>query len=171
MAEAVVRSLAEHLPVEVSSAGTGVVQAVPSPKKTLKAASALGYDLGEHRSRSLADVNLDAADLVVGFEIAHVATAVVERGADRSKTWLLTQLVRALEAEPAGARQAAGSVDEARSHLARAAELRSSAPPMLDDQIADPMGRSARTHEATARTIDELCRRIVAGLFPDNSGG
>jgi len=166
LAETVARSLTEHLPVEVSSAGTDVLQPVPSPKKTLKAASALGYDLGEHRSRPLADADLDSADLVVGFEIAHVATAVVKRGADRSKTWLLPQLVRALEGEPVGAGK--GSEDlitGARARLAAADERRSPAPPMLGDQIADPMGRSSRTHQATARTIDDLCKRMVAGLF------
>lgn len=170
LAEGVTRSLTARLPVEVSSAGTDILQSVPPPKKTLKAASMLGYDLGEHRSRPLAEVDLDAVDLVVGFEIAHVATAVVERGADRTKTWLLPQLVRALETGPAGP----GSEDPvagARSRLARAAELRSAAAPMLGDQIADPIRGSARTHETTALTIEDLCRRMVAGLFRDDSGG
>ena len=166
LAEVITRSLTEGLPVEVSSAGTDVLGSVPSPKRTLKAASKLGYDLGEHRSRPLADADLDSAGLVVGFEVPHVATAVIERGADRSRTWLLPQLVRALEGGPAGTQRSSGDlIAGARSRLSRAAERRSSAPPMMGDQIADPIGRSARTHESTARTIDDLCRRMVAGLF------
>jgi protein-tyrosine phosphatase len=172
LAEVITRSLTEGLPVEVSSAGTDVLGSVPSPKRTLKAASKLGYDLGEHRSRPLADADLDSADLVVGFEIAHVATAVVERGADRSKTWLLPQLVQALEAEPGGSDKGSGNlIAGARARLARAVERRSSAPPMLGDQIADPMGRSALIHQATARTIDDLCKRMTAGLFRGAPGG
>jgi protein-tyrosine phosphatase len=165
MAEVITRTLTEGLPVGVSSAGTDIGHPAPSPKKTLKAASMLGYDLGEHRSRPLNEEELDSADLVVGFEIAHVAAAVIERKTERAKTWLLPQLVGTLErvaAEPADPEDLAGV---ARSRLAAADALRSSASPMLGDQIADPIGRSSRVHQATARTIDDLCKRMVPLLL------
>ena len=176
VAEVVTRSVTEGLPVAVSSAGTSVGQSAPSPKRTLKAASALGYELGEHRSRPLADDQLESADLVVGFEIAHVAAAVIERGTDRAKTWLLPQLVGMLERLPADApsgpdSREADPVARARARLAAADRLRSSASPMLGDQIADPMGRSAKTHQATARTIDNLCKRMVALLLSSRPNG
>ena len=170
VAEVVTRTLTEGLPVNVSSAGTDVGHPRPSPKKTLKAASMLGYDLGEHRSRRLTDEELDSADLVVGFEIAHVAAAVIERGTDRAKTWLLPQLVSTLErgpVEPPSDPQ--DLVGTARARLAAADAQRSSASPMLGDQIADPMGRRARVHEATARTIDDLCKRMVPLLLSGDS--
>jgi protein-tyrosine phosphatase len=166
MAEVVTRTLIEGLPVNVSSAGTSVGHAAPSPKKTLKAASALGYDLGDHRSRPLDNAELNAADLVVGFEIAHVAAAVIEHDADRAKTWLLPQLVGMLERLPA---QPPSDSDDlvtvARARLAAAHGQRSSASPMLGDQIADPIGRSGRVHQATARTIEDLCKRMVPLLL------
>jgi protein-tyrosine phosphatase len=166
LAEVITRTLTEGLPVGVSSAGTDIGHAAPSPKKTLKAASMLGYDLGEHRSRALDEEGLDSADLVVGFEIAHVAAAVIERKTERAKTWLLPQLVGTLErvtAEPLSDPEDLASV--ARSRLAAADALRSSASPMLGDQIADPIGRSSRVHQATARTIDDLCKRMVPLLL------
>jgi protein-tyrosine-phosphatase len=166
MAEVVTRTLIEGLPVNVSSAGTSVGHSAPSPKKTLKAASALGYDLGDHRSRPLDDAELDAADLVIGFEIAHVAAVVIERNTDRAKTWLLPQLVGMLErvaAEPPS--DSDDLVTAARARLAAADVLRSSASPMLGDQIADPIGRSGRVHQATARTIEDLCKRMVPLLL------
>jgi protein-tyrosine phosphatase len=166
VAEVVTRTLTDGMPVNVSSAGTDVGNPAPSPKKTLKAASMLGYDLGEHRSRRLADAALDSADLVIGFEIGHVAAAVIERGTDRAKTWLLPQLVTTLERGPAAASSDPEDlVRDARARLAAADEQRRSASPMLGDQLADPIGRSARVHQATARTIDDLCKRMVAGLF------
>ena len=172
VAEAVTRTLTEGLQVNVSSAGTGVVHPAPSPKKTLKAASMLGYDLGEHRSRPLTDEELASADLVVGFEIAHVATAVIERGTDRAKTWLLPQLVATLERGPAEQESDPEDlVGTARARLAAADAQRSSSSPMLGDQIADPMGHSARVHQATARTIDDLCKRMVPLLFSGSSSG
>jgi protein-tyrosine phosphatase len=168
VAEVITRTLTEGMPVNVSSAGTDVGNPAPSPKKTLKAASMLGYDLGEHRSQPLADAAaLNSADLVIGFEIAHVAAAVIDRGIDRAKTWLLPQLVTTLEGGPATPPSSPEDlVGGARARLAAADEQRSSASPMLGDQLSDPIGRSAKVHQATARTIDDLCKRMVAGLFP-----
>jgi protein-tyrosine phosphatase len=168
LAEVITRTLTEGLPVDVSSAGTDIGHPAPSPKKTLKAASMLGYDLGEHRSRPLNEEELDSADLVIGFEIAHVAAAVIERKTDRAKTWLLPQLVGTLERVAAAAEPLADPEDlagVARSRLAAADALRSSASPMLGDQIADPIGRSSRVHQATARTIEDLCKRMVPLLL------
>ena len=171
MAEVITRTFTEGMPVNVSSAGTDVGNSAPSPKKTLKAASMLGYDLGEHRSQPLADAALDSADLVIGFEIAHVAAAVIERGTDRAKTWLLPQLVSTLEGGPAApSSDSEDLVRGARARLAAADKQRSSASPMLGDQLSDPIGRSAKVHQATARTIDDLCQRMLAGLFPRPSG-
>ena len=172
VAEAVTRTLTGELPVNVSSAGTDVGHPAPSPKKTLEAASMLGYDLGEHRSRPLTDDELDSADLVVGFEIAHVAAAVIERGTDRAKTWLLPQLVATLERGPVEPpSDPEDLVGTARARLAAAHARRSSASPMLGDQIADPMGRRARVHQETARTIDDLCKRLVSRLLSSNTRG
>ncbi|MGH2750802.1 MAG: low molecular weight phosphatase family protein [Actinomycetota bacterium] len=164
LAEVMTRALTAELPVEVSSAGTHAVHPTPSPAESLWAATMLGYDLNAHLSRPLEDAKPEAADLVIGFELGHVATAVVDRDADRTKTFLLPQLVRELEnLDPVAS---GDPVVGARAQVAAAHDRRGSAPPMLEDQIADPMGRSPRTHEEAARTIEALCRALVAGLFP-----
>jgi protein-tyrosine phosphatase len=162
LAEVITRTLTEGLPVNVSSAGTAIGRPAPSPKKTLKAASMLGYDLGEHLSRPLDDAELESADLLIGFEIAHIATAVIEHNADRAKTWLLPQLIGMLERSPVEPpSNSENLVTLAHARLAAAHAQRSSASPMLGDQIADPIGRSARVHQATARTIEDLCKQMV----------
>ncbi|MBA3291470.1 MAG: hypothetical protein H0U17_08255 [Actinobacteria bacterium] len=165
LAEVITRTLADTLPVGVTSAGTMALRPTPSPIETVQAASTLGYHLIGHMSRPLAEADAAASDLVVGFELTHVATAVVDHGVDRTKTFLLKELVDALE--HAGAAAHEDIVATARSVIAAANERRASAFPGLEHQIADPIGRSARTHMETARTIDDLCRRLVTRLFPN----
>lgn len=160
----VTRSLTEGLPVEVTSAGTMALPPTPSPPETVTAASTLGYELGDHRSTPLIEVDARSFDLVIGFELQHIAAAVVDHGADRTKTFLLRQLVNSLEPPSRG--HASDQVSMARALVAQANERRGAVPPRLDDMVADPMGRSARTHMESARTIDELCRSLVARLFP-----
>jgi hypothetical protein len=75
---------------------------------------------------------------------------------------LVGTLERVAEKPPEDPEDLAGV---ARSRLAAADALRSSASPMLGDQIADPIGRSSRVHQATARTIDDLCKRMVPLLL------
>lgn len=125
----------------------------------------LGYELGDHRSRSIDEVEVSAFDLVVGFELAHVAAAVIEHGAEGSKTWLLRQLVSTLEgATPSGRLE--DPVANARALVAAAHERRGVTLSSLEDQISDPMGRPASVHRETAQLIDDLCRRLLAVLFP-----
>jgi hypothetical protein len=101
---------------------------------------------------------------VIGFELQHIATAVVDHEADRTKTFLLRQLVNLLEQPSAGHRE--NGIALARELVAEANERRGNSPPALADMIADPMGRSARTHMETATTIDALCRTLIARLVP-----
>ncbi|MDQ4059354.1 MAG: low molecular weight phosphatase family protein, partial [Actinomycetota bacterium] len=149
----VTRTLTEGLPVEVTSAGTMVLPATPSPPETVTAASSLGYELGDHRSRPLTEVDASSFDLVIGFELQHIAAAVVDYGADRTKAFLLRQLVNLLEPPSPG--DQGDQVNQAKALVAQANERRGATPPRLDDMVADPMGRSARTHIEAARTIDE----------------
>jgi len=164
VAAVITRSLTEGLPVDVSSAGTIALPPTPSPPETILAASTLGYELADHRSTPLAEVDAGSFDLVIGFELQHVAAAVIDHGADRTKTFLLRPLVNELEgaaAGPPGSRVAA-----ARALIAGANKRRGTTSPRLNDMVPDPMGHSARIHMEAARTIDELCRSLVARLFP-----
>ena len=169
LAEVITRTLTAGLPVEVSSAGTLPTQSIPSPAETQRAAASLGYDLSGHSSRGLAEEDPASADLVIGFELGHVATAVVEHHTEASRTWLLPQLVRTLEATPS--RSSDDPLVRPGRLISAAHEMRGPRPTTLEDQIPDPMGRPASIHEATARTIDDLCKRMVALLFTNNRNG
>ena len=164
LAAIITRSLSTGLPVEVSSAGTMALPPTPSPPETLLAASSLGYELGDHRSRPITEVEPTSFDLVIGFELQHVATAVVDHDTDRTKTFLLRQLVNSLR-QPADEHRG-DQIAVARALVAEASERRGTTPPGLADMIADPIGRSARTHMETTRIIDGLCRALVTRLFP-----
>jgi protein-tyrosine phosphatase len=164
LAAAITRSLTAGLPVEVSSAGTMALPPTPVPPETRLAASSLGYELGDHRSRPMTEVEPTSFDLVIGFELRHIATAVVDHETDRTKTFLLRQLVNSLPQPVDGRPGNQGAV--ARVLVADANERRGKTPPSLADMIPDPIGRSSRTHMETARTIDELCRQLVGRLFP-----
>ncbi len=170
MAEVITRALTASLPVEVSSAGTLPTHSMPSPPETQRAAARLGYDLSDHSSRGLAEEDPASADLVIGFELGHIATAVVEYDTEASKTWLLPQLVKTLEATPPLSSQDDPLVRPG-SLISAAHQLRGTRPPTFEDQIADPMGRPASIHEAMARTIDDLCKRMVAQLFTNDLDG
>jgi len=104
LAAVAARSMTAGLPVEVSSAGTMALPPTPSPSATLQAASSLGYELGDHRSSPITEVDPASFDLVIGFELQHIATAVIDHEADRTKTFLLRQLVNLLEQPSAGHR-------------------------------------------------------------------
>ena len=169
VAEVITRALTAGLPVEVSSAGTLPTQSMPSPAETQRAAATLGYDLSGHSSRGLAEQDPASADLVIGFELGHIATAVVEYETEASRTWLLSQLVRTLEATPSGSSD--DPLVRAGKLISAAHEMRGPRPTTLEDQIADPIGRPASIHEATARTIDDLCKRMAALLFTDSRNG
>ena len=59
-------------PVRVITAGTHVVENQPTSRRTRDALARLGLDASAHRSRQLADADLDAADLVIAMAAEHV---------------------------------------------------------------------------------------------------
>ena len=117
--------------------------------------TALGVDLGTHRSRPLRAGGLEQADLVVGFERAHVATAVVDAGARRGVAFTLPELVRLLGEAPLGSTQA-------RERVQAAAARRSERDV---PEVEDPLGRPRRRQEELAERVAELTRTLARQLF------
>lgn len=167
MAEGFVRAAAAGQPVDVSSAGTLGVEDAPSPRHTLAAMAEHGIDLSAHRSRGLARAGLARADLVVGFELAHAAAAVVDGGAAPERVFGLVEVVELLEAvddpperEPvARARALVRAADRRRRALRR----------FSAGEVTDPMGRPAQFHRDTAARVGALCARLAGRLFPARS--
>ena len=163
-AEVALLRLGGSLPLRVTSCGTLDLAGEPSTSEMISAAHALGLDLDPHRSRHLSLVNLEHADLVLGFELEHMAAAVVNGGAPANKVFLLKEIVRLLEVVPPSPE---GDLESrARARIERAAELRSfDHTHRAGEGISDPFGRSARVYAETAELIQDHCRRLIAGLF------
>ena len=164
LAEAALARFVDSLPLRVSSGGTLNLGAEPSTDEMIAAARDLGLDLIDHRSRHLSQIDLRSADLILGFELNHVAAAVVDGGAPSEKVFYLREIVRLLEGIPFEEQDdpEAGAKDRIR----RAAERRSfDRSHRAGEGIPDPFGRSERVYAATAGTILDLSRRLVAGLF------
>ncbi|HEX2050672.1 MAG TPA: hypothetical protein VHJ34_08585 [Actinomycetota bacterium] len=163
MAEAFVRAAAAGAPVDVSSAGTLGIDGAPSPRHTVAAMAELGVDLSAHRSRGVQGAGLERADLVVGFELAHAAAAVVEGGAAPERVFGLVELVELLDgvAEPAEREPVARARALVRAAHARRRMVRR----VGGEEVADPIGRTAQVHRDTAARVGTLCDRLVGRLF------
>jgi protein-tyrosine-phosphatase len=148
--------------VHVSSAGTLDLGPVAAHKEALALAPGLGIDLSEHRARCLSNVDMREADLVVGFERMHVATAVVDAGVDRRRAFTLPELAEHLadvSPKPDG-----DPVARARSMVEAAAELRQLGGAM--PEIADPIGQPAAVFAATGEQVAGLTSAVARALFP-----
>ena len=156
--------LTRDLPVDVGSAGTLDSSPYPAPPEIIGVAKHQGLDLSTHRSQSLSVVDLRRADLVVGFELAHVAAAVVQVNAPADKTFTLPELDRLLQ--QVGALPDVAPLERARIAIARAHQHRTSATRFVTaEEVRDPFGGSKRGYEEMASQITSLCEGIVAQLF------
>ena len=164
IAEASFRRATADRPVVVRSAGTLRLGSVPALPEAIVEAGLLGLDLADHRATFFEDAPLASADLVVGFERLHLATAVVDGGAARDAAFTLPELVDLLELT--GRSDDADEADRARSLVAAAAsQRRNLGRPAGRGEIADPLGRRVAEQHATAEQVDALARRLAAQLF------
>jgi protein-tyrosine phosphatase len=166
IAEALTTRLTEGLPVDVSSAGTLDLGAIGVLPEALELAPELGVDLSFHRTRCVRDVELGGVDLVLGFERVHLATAVVECGAARERTFTLPELVSLVP--PGDASSDGDPVAQARDLVRRADETRDSSSRL---ELADPLGGPPELFRHTARQLQGLTAALVAALFGRRTGG
>ena len=163
LAEHVLRRATRGLPVDVRSLGVldlGVVAALP---EALAAARELGLDLSDHRTCVLTPEPLAGADLVLGFERAHVARAVVAGKAPLERTFTLPELVDLLESAPV--REAHDPVARARAAVAAVASTRPDPRRTRIPELADPLGKPAAVFRRTAEAVSDLSERLVERLF------
>jgi protein-tyrosine phosphatase len=162
--EGLLRSSSHRLPLHVSSVGTANLGPARALPEAIELASEFGVDLSTHRARALRHVDLSGADLVLGFEGAHVAEAVVEANAAVDHTFTLVELVELLpQIDPPDEDD---PVERARQVVARAhAKRPKSGMPGADLQIRDPLGKSPQVYRETAARLRDLSRRLLEGLF------
>ncbi len=146
----------------VESAGL-VTQGQEASRHGVDAMGRRGIDISEHRSRRLSTYLVDDADLIVAMERQHVREVAVMDASAFARTSTLPELAR--RARAIGPRQG----ESGDAWLARAFEGRR--PTDLigfdpDDEVADPIGRSAKHYERTAAELEDLVRTVVDHLFP-----
>jgi protein-tyrosine phosphatase len=161
IAEGYLRRLLADLPVHVHSLGTLELEGAPALPEALEAAARAGLDLSAHRSRALGGRDLSDADLVLGFELSHVAAAVMDGGAARERVFSLPELVELLE--QARTPLETDPIERARNAIAAANALRVTGAPLAE--LADPIGQSASFHRDTVERVRDLSVRLAIGLF------
>lgn len=148
--------------VNVSSAGTLNIPGARPPDELLSVAESCYVGLTGFRSVPIAEASAPDSDLVIGMTLDHVASAVVEGGANAEKSFTFTELVRLLETfvpKPTHSpEEAAGIVT--RAHVTRVRQKTF----VPAEDIEDPMGGPRKAYEAMAHRLDNLCRRLVAGM-------
>lgn len=162
------RSLAADLAIEFHSYGLYDLGPEPPLREALVAAERLEIDISQHRARPLRGESLAASDLVLGFERIHVATAVVDAGARRERTFTLPELVGLLEGVEITA--AADPLDRGRLAVSAAHERRAAnAPDEVLPEVADPWSQPNAVYAEAAHAVDVYCRRLVRQLFGKSS--
>ena len=159
--------LVEDLPVKVLSAGTLDAPGNLVPTELIEIGRGAGLDLEGHRSAYLMESGTEDVDLFIGFERAHVASAVVEAGIDAGKAFTLPELVRL-----AGEVEVSERDPEAHAHavISAADALRKEGDGFVPgEEIDDPFRRSRDVYERVASEITELCDQLYELLFPRSS--
>jgi protein-tyrosine phosphatase len=162
LAAAFLRRLLGGVPVEVSSCGTARAARDgrgPLPE-AIAAATSSTVGIDDHRTRWIGDMPLDQTDLVIGFERAHVAAAVLEGGAIRSHTFLLTEAVEVLHAtdpiDVVAPRNQVRALVEAADRARRDVEEM--------PEVRDPFGHSRQVYERTAIEIWSLTLELAHAI-------
>jgi protein-tyrosine-phosphatase len=170
MAEGFMRRLTLGLPVTVSSAGTIGVAGKPALDEAQALAAWSGISLADHSSCRFTPDRAATADLVLGFEHAHVTFAVIEAGCPRGRVFTLPDFTTLLADIPV-VDPALPLVARARERVRRADELRTLLGSPTSQEVADPFGRSKRVAKQTASELRRLCSELGQRLFDVSARG
>lgn len=142
----------------IRSRGTLDIGDAPVLPEALEISGPLGLDLDGHTARVLREGELVNADLVVGFERAHLGVAVELGHARRDCTFTLPELVWLLDAT------AAAPADGPRAAIAAAAAARDLGLTAWPLEIGDPLGCARERFWVVAHEIERLCVALAARL-------
>lgn len=151
--------------VDVASAGVSALVGRPAEPGAVAAMARRGIDLRDHVARDASPTLVDAADLVVTMEVAHVVELVSEDSTRFGRTFTFRELVARCgdarrDGAPLGEWLAAVGAGRASRELVSATGL----------DVADPYGRSDRAFRRCADELDELCGELAASLWGGGAG-
>lgn len=128
-----------------------------------------GIDISNHRSRIMTPADIVPADLIIGMELQHVREVAVLVVDAFARTFTLPELARrAMQLGPRSDDESPEAWIARASAGRRPTEMLGRRPA---DEVADPIGRSAREYEATAGELEHLVATVVGHLFPSGNGG
>ena len=136
----------------VITAGTHVIEGQPMSWRTKEAMSRLGYAAEGHRSHQVSDADLASADLVVAFEIWHVAHMRKANPSAAGRTATLRRWVRDLPV-----------TDEALADRIRRLDLANVELEAWED-VDDPAGGDVEVAAACAVQVLELTTALAVIL-------
>jgi protein-tyrosine-phosphatase len=148
--------LAAHLDdVEITTAGTHVVEGMPMSWRTREALAGLDVSAPRHRSTQLREPHVDTADLVVGLAGEHVAYVRRTHPDAAARTGTLRRLARDLPGT-------SGPFPERVAALGLA-----NLPLEAWEDVIDPAGGDLPEFEACARDIHLLLGQLAPALRAD----
>ena len=152
--------LAVHLEdVEITTAGTHVIEGMPMSWRTREALAGLEVSAPGHRSRQLRPTDVSTADLVVGLACEHVAYVRRTHPEAAARTGTLKRLARDLPATEGEFGDRVASLGLAGVALE----------PWED--VVDPAGGDLPEFEACAREIHDLLVDLAPAISGSGSSG
>ena len=142
--------------VGITTAGTHALEGQPVSLRTRAAMAAIPAlaeaAVGQHRSRSLMEDDVERADLVVAMEADHVRFVRRHHPAAADRTATLRRLVAGLDPPPEALEKRVAALGLARVELS------------VDEDVADPAGHDLETYVACAEELWDLCQRLAERL-------
>jgi protein-tyrosine phosphatase len=167
LAEGFLREYGRDLPLRLQSFGTMDIGPLPALPEALEAARTYGLELDRHRACSLGGARLTEVDLIIGFERIHIATAVVDAGAAKQRTFTLPEIADLLALLPTV--DGPPVADRARERVAKANALRAAGREFGKfAELADPLGGPPRGYSELGAQLADLCQGVLRGLFGDS---
>jgi len=163
LAEVIARQAVARRDIAVTVGSAGLLPGGhPAEAGSQWAARKLGLDLSAHVSRQVTPDLIDAADIVVTMEAAHVLDLISISPGCQSRTLTLRELARCAQDDPGTAPVGSGGLSE---------WIRGAADRPLGEllsghlDIEDPIGRPRRAFRDTARDVGDLLDQILERWF------
>ncbi|HUY63548.1 MAG TPA: hypothetical protein VMV14_03435 [Acidimicrobiales bacterium] len=138
--------------VDVTTAGTHVVERQPMSVRTRAALAAVGLDAAGHRSRQLRDGDIEAADLVIAMAAEHVHFVRRRHPAGAGRTATIAWLARHLPADGAALASRISSMGLA------------AVDPEAQGDVADPAGGTEDDYVRCALELRQLVAEVAGRL-------